>query len=285
MHNRFRSFMKYTLLFLVVLLIGRVAYLAVSSGEEEITGSKVAVIKMTGIIYESDSLIEKLKEYEKNDNIKGIIIRVNSPGGLVTPSQELYNYILTLKKPVYAAMGSVAASGGYYLALAANKVYAMPSTVTGSIGVIMNLSNHQELMDKIGIESKVIKSGKFKDIGSPNREMTEEEEMVLGEVVMDMYEQFVQAVSSRRNLPEEEVRIYADGRIFTGRMAKDYGLIDRLGSYRDAFVDMKNQLNIDTLELYEPKEKKSVYEQLMEGITHISNRLLAPMGLYYLADI
>ncbi len=251
--------------------------------EDMIEKDVIATIDFSGQILESDKFIAKMEKLVKSEKVKGIIVKVNSPGGAITPSFNIYNYIMTIEKPVYIAMDSVAASGGYLIALGADKIYAMPTTITGSIGVIMSLVNMEELFDKIGIKSVVLKSGKFKDIGNPDKTMTEEETALMMEVINDMYEQFVNAVASRRNLQVSEVKEIADGRIFTGNMAEKLKLIDNLGSYSDAFVDMKIALENDKLELYEYKEKKKFIDKLVEG-TGI-NQLIetnSDAGFYYL---
>ena len=251
--------------------------------EDMIEKDVIATIDFSGQILESDKFIAKMEKLVKSEKVKGIIVKVNSPGGAITPSFNIYNYIMTIEKPVYIAMDSVAASGGYLIALGADKIYAMPTTITGSIGVIMSLVNMEELFDKIGIKSVVLKSGKFKDIGNPDKTMTEEETALMMEVINDMYEQFVNAVASRRNLQVSEVKEIADGRIFTGNMAEKLKLIDNLGSYSDAFVDMKIALENDKLELYEYKEKKKFIDKLIEG-TGI-NKLIetnSDAGFYYL---
>ena len=190
---------------------------------------------------------------------------------------------MTIEKPVYIAMDSVAASGGYLVALGGDKIYAMPTTITGSIGVIISYINVVELFDKIGIKSVVLKSGKYKDVGNPAQTMTEEERELLMRVVDDMYNQFVNAVASRRNLQVSEVKKIADGRIITGNMAEKLKLIDNLGSYNDAFVDMKIALENDKLELYEYKEDEKFLDKLIEG-TGINKLIEAnnSAGFYYL---
>ncbi len=246
----------------------------------------IAVLDINGIIYESESIINRFRELEKKDNVKGYILRVNSPGGLVTPSQEIYEYMLTIKKPLYVAMGSTAASGGYMVSLPANRIYAMPSTTTGSIGVIMQVPNYAGLMDKIGISTTVIKSGEFKDVGSGSRDMTPGEREVLMAVVMDMYDQFLQAVSSRRNLDYETAKKLADGRIYTGRMAHELGLVDRMGSWHDAFVEMKQDLNMPDINYLEINDEptgalKKLFSKASEYME--ANRPNAG-GAYYLMD-
>ncbi len=251
--------------------------------ENMIKNDVIATIDFSGQILDSDKFITNIEKLVKSEKVKGIIVKVNSPGGAITPSFNIYNYIMTIEKPVYVAMDSVAASGGYLIALGADKIYAMPTTITGSIGVIMSLVNMEELFDKIGIKSVVLKSGKFKDIGNPDKTMTEEETALMMEVINDMYEQFVNAVASRRNLQVSEVKEVADGRIFTGSMAEKLKLVDNLGSYNDAFVDMKIALENDKLELYEYKEEKVFLDKLIRG-TGIDKLIEtnSGAGFYYL---
>lgn len=280
--------LKMALIIILGIIIIRAILVMTGFENTEISGDKIALLKFEGTITESNKIIEKLKELKTNKNIKGVILAINSPGGAVTPSNEIYDYILSMDKPVYASMGSVAASGGYMMSIAAEKIYAEPSTITGSIGVIMNMANMEELFNKIGIKSVVIKSGKFKDIGNPDRPMTEEERELLTEVIMDMFDQFVDQVAKRRNMSKEQVLKIADGRIFTGRMAQKAGLVDKLGSSADAFKDMKENFGFKDAELYiVPKdqtwwEKMSASEMLPGKL--VGNSGLRP-GFYYLADI
>ena len=192
----------------VVIFIVFARALLVLSGLETsdgLTEPSIAVMDISGQIFDSHTVIETLKKLKNNPLVEGVIIRVDSPGGAVTPSMEIYDYVLNLGKPVYAAMGSVAASGGYLISLGADAIYAEPSTITGSIGVIMNLVNTQELMDKIGVKSVVLKSGAYKDAGSPARQMTEQDKQVLNDVLMDMYYQFTDIVIQRRGMPKDKV--------------------------------------------------------------------------------
>lgn len=261
---------KFMLALLVIIIVVRAVLVMSGTGSISKTVIKkdsIAVIDIDGGIFGSSEIIEQLKELKDNPLVKGIVIRVNSPGGAVTPSMEIYDYILTLGKPVYAAMGTVAASGGYLISLAADSIYAEPSTITGSIGVIMNLVNTQELMDKIGIKSVVLKSGAYKDSGSSSREMTEGDKKVLNAVLMDMYNQFVDIVSKRRGLKRDEVLKLADGRIYTGRMAEKVNLVNELGSWRTAAENMKkNKFNNAQLDIIEIPRKKTFLEELASSV-------------------
>lgn len=197
-----------------------------------VIGDKIGVIEIFGVIADSRQVIEQLHDFRDNENIKAIVLRVDSPGGGVGPSQEIHDEVKAVdtQKPVVVSMGSVAASGGYYIAAPAREIVANPGTITGSIGVVMEFTNFQELLDKIGLSSVVVKSGEYKDIGSPAREMTSKEREILQNLIDDVHSQFVQSVAKGRNLNEEDVRQLADGRIFSGRRAMEMGLVDRMGN-------------------------------------------------------
>ncbi len=199
-------------------------------------GEKIALVRITGVILDSTEVIEELKEYANNNSIKAIVLRIDSPGGAVAPSQEIYEEIVKIKakKKVVVSMGTVAASGGYYIAAPADKIVANAGTLTGSIGVIMELPNISGLMRKIGVETQVIKSGAHKDIASIFKSLKPEEKQILQDVLDDVHNQFITAVSEGRNKKFEEIKKVADGRIFTGRMAKELGLVDELGNLQDA---------------------------------------------------
>lgn len=199
-------------------------------------GDKIGIIEITGIIVDSRYINEKLMEYGERDDIKAIIIRIDSPGGGVGPSQEIYREVKQVreKKRVVVSMGSVAASGGYYIAAAGERIFANPGTLTGSIGVVMEFTNVEELLSKIGLRGYVVKSGEYKDIGSPLRKMTDNEKKLLQSVIDNVHEQFIHAVAEGRNIELSRVKDIADGRIFTGAQAKKIGLVDELGSLADA---------------------------------------------------
>jgi protease-4 len=198
----------------------------------------VAIVRIEGPILDSYQTIEELKAFADDPLVKAIVVRIDSPGGGVAPSQEIYNAVRRVRKEqnktVVASMGTVAASGGYYIAVATDRILANPGTLTGSIGVIMQMANFQELLEKIGVKSVVIKTGKFKDLGSPFRPMVEEERQLLESVMNDTLSQFVEAVAEGRSLEVAEVEQLADGRVFTGRQAKSVLLIDEIGDLHDA---------------------------------------------------
>lgn len=201
-------------------------------------GDKVGVLDLTGVIYNSRAFTEELDRFVGISSVQAIVIRIDSPGGAVAASQELYSAIKRAREeiPIVVSIGNVAASGGYYAAIGADTIVANPGSTTGSIGVIAQLTIFHELMDKIGIKQETIKSGRFKDTGTPYRDMTSPERDYLQGWVDDTYEQFIEAVAEERGLPLEEVRKSADGRVFTGRQALELGLIDVLGDFDDAVM-------------------------------------------------
>jgi protease-4 len=215
---------------------------------------RLIVLKLTGMIVESDddgllssvntvdSVKRKLKKALKDKHVKGILLRIDSPGGTVASSQELSDYVKAVRKagiPVVASMGDVAASGGYYVASACDRIVAQPGTITGSIGVIMNTLSLAGLEEKLGIEPQTVKSGQFKDIGSPTHRMTPAERELLQAMIMESYDQFVTAVAEGRHMDKEAVKKLADGRMYLGKQAKALGLIDSLGSYETAIASLQ----------------------------------------------
>lgn len=267
----------------LIVIFTLIAHLSNRSSYEQVTvsgsGEKIAVVELNGPIYDSRSIVRQFKSYGRQKSIKAIIFRINSPGGGIVPSQEIYNAVRRVRdagKPVIASMSSVAASGGYYVALGADTIMANPGTTTGSIGVIIEFMNSTELMDKIGLSFDVVKSGKYKDIGSPNREMTYEERQLLQDYVDDAFGQFVDAVSFERQMDPHQVKKYADGRIFTGQQALELNLIDALGDYEDAVDVAALMAGIDGEPeiIKERKRRDSVYDLLFEkvrGLLHLSN--------------
>jgi protease-4 len=200
-------------------------------------GQKVAVVELEGIIVQAESIVRELNEHRDNPSVRAVVVRVNSPGGVVAPTQEIYSAILRLRKsgkPVVASLGSVAASGGYYVATAADLIYASPGTLTGSIGVIMQVANVEGLLKKVGVEFVVIKAGHYKDIGNFARGMTPEERRILQALLDDVYNQFVDAVARGRKLDKATVESFADGRVMSGQQAKQLKMIDTLGGLDDA---------------------------------------------------
>ncbi len=232
-------------------------------------GDKIAIVEVKGVITQSSGIIEELQQYLEDEGVKAIILRIDSPGGGVGPAQEIYREVIKIKgkKKVVTSMGSVAASGGYYIASASDRIVANPGTITGSIGVIMQFSNLEELLKKIGIKGVVIKSGEHKDIGSPFREMTPEEKRIMQEVLDNVHQQFIQAVAEGRKLDRSKVVQIADGRIMTGEQAKNLGLVDQMGNLQDTIDITAKMVGIvgKPIVLY-PKKRISIWELLMRDM-------------------
>jgi len=203
------------------------------------SGERVAMIELTEPILDSQNIVRQFKKYRENRGVRAIVFRVDSPGGGVSASQEIYEEVKKTRnsgKPVVVSMGSVAASGGYYVSCGASKIVANPGTLTGSIGVIFQFLHFNELMNKIGIDASTFKTGKYKDIGSPFRKTTEDEKKFFDQLLGDVYNQFVDVVAKERKMDRKRVVQYADGRVFTGRQAFEYGFVDTLGTLEDAIT-------------------------------------------------
>jgi len=226
------------LFFLVIILIGLTGISVVEEGAGFYNlGQKVAIIEIYGTISGSNEVIRQLKKYSKDSSIPAIVLDIDSPGGAVVPSQEIYEEVLKARKAgkkVVASLRSLGASGGYYVACSADTIVANPGTLTGSIGVIFEFPVVQELFKKIGVRFEVVKRGELKEVGTSFRSMTQEERDLLQSVIDDTYNQFVDAVKEGRGLEREKILELADGRVFTGRQAKELGLVDELGDIEDA---------------------------------------------------
>jgi protease IV len=227
-------------IFFVLCLIALAVYFTdESSPGLSISGNQVAALELEGVISDSKEFVDQLKDY--GNRSRAVVIRINSPGGGVAASQEIYEAIKKFrsesKKKVVVSMGSVAASGGYYVACAADKIFANPGTITGSIGVIAEWYNYGDLLKWAKLQSIVFKSGEFKDAGSATRPLTEQEKVYFQNLIGNMYNQFVSAVAGSRKMKEENVRKLADGRVYTGQEAKADGLVDEIGTYQDAIAE------------------------------------------------
>lgn len=221
--------------FLVLLYVGAL----LPGGQTLAFGDKIGLVKVEGSIWTSSPVVEEIVEFGRDDDIKALLIRIDSPGGVVAAAQEIYEEIKKVSdqgKPVIASMGSLAASGGYYVACGADTIVANPGTLTGSIGVIMRFPQAEELLKKIGLTYEVIKTGEYKDIGSISRPLTPEERKLLTGLVEDVYEQFVDVIATERGMSPEFVKSFSDGRLLTGSQAYELGLVDTLGDFRDAVL-------------------------------------------------
>ena len=292
MKNLFKTLFLLSILFFTLIIGIGIGSLFV--GNRHISsGDKIAIVYVDEIIFDSKKYLESFKIIKENKSIKGVVVRINSPGGAVGPSQEIYSELRNLStyKPVIASMGSVAASGGYYIALGAEKIYANPGTITGSIGVIAQFANYEKLIDWAKVDFEVIKSGKLKDVGSPLKKMSEEERKYLQKLIDNVHMQFTQAVSENRDISMEKLSTLTDGRIFTGEQAKNLKLIDELGSINLAINEAAKLSNLEedppTIEF---PEKDSPFLDLLlskVGISSkiINNPLKTNFGLFYLTNI
>jgi protease-4 len=221
----------------VLFVVALSAGFAPTGGGGAVFGARVAIVELEGTIIDVDDVLRELKSHRDNPQVKAVVLRINSPGGVVGPTQELHAAVMRLResgKPVVASLGAVAASGGYYVAVAADKIYANPGTLTGSIGVIFQLPNLDGLMKKVGVDYVVVKAGRYKDIGNIARPMTAEEQRILQSLLDDVHAQFISAVATGRKLDRAQVLGFADGRIVSGAQAKDLKMIDALGGLEEA---------------------------------------------------
>ncbi|MBZ0155049.1 MAG: signal peptide peptidase SppA [Alphaproteobacteria bacterium] len=248
-------------------------------------GERVAVVRVEGPLLEAKSVVDEIKGYVKDSSIRAIVLRVNSPGGGVVPSQEIYDEVrrAVAVKKVVVSMGAVAASGGYYISAPASRIIANPGTITGSIGVIMEVPNIRELMNKLGIQTEVIKSGKHKDIASVFRGIGKEEREILQRVMDDVHEQFISAVAEGRKMPVEKVRPIADGRIFSGRQAVQAGLVDELGDLDHAVKTASRMAGIrGEPEVVTKKEKSPILDLLSGRFPEGLSKIIPKLELKYI---
>jgi protease-4 len=273
-----------------------VAMLSGEDTEEETvaygSGGKVALIELNEPIMSSEEMVRLFRKYRETPSVKAIVFRIDSPGGGVSASQEIYEEVRKTRnsgKPVVVSMGSVAASGGYYVACGADKIMANPGSLTGSIGVIFQFIHFEELFKKLGVETSTFKSGELKDIGSPFRKTTPRERVYFAGLVGDVYDQFVNVVATERKLDLAYVKKYADGRVFTGRQAHQWGFIDTLGTYEDAIALAAKLGAIEgTPRTVRERKRKTFFEQLMgETIADVArwrNVVSQPILQYRLAS-
>lgn len=263
---------------LVMFGIGAIVIISVAAlfylGKRDATfrfGEQVGVIEITGVITDPKETLTQLKEFRNNKDVKAIVLRINSPGGGVGPSQEIYEEVRKTSrvKKIVVSMGAIAASGGYYVASAADHIMASPGSITGSIGVIMEFANFQELFKKIGVSAFVLKSGEYKDIGFPLRKMTPQEKALLQAFIDNVHQQFVAAVAQGRKISKEKIQAIADGRILSGEQAKVLGLLDSLGNFEDAIAMAANLGGIkgEPSVVYAKKRKFSLLQYLLGSST------------------
>jgi len=271
---------------ILVLFVATVWLLMATVSEDGLPtgGAKVAVVEIEGIILDGSQAVRDLREHGDNPSVKAVVVRINSPGGVVAPTQEIFSAIQRLRKsgkPVVASLGAVAASGGYYVATACDRVYANPGTLTGSIGVVMQMANFQGLFKKVGVEYVVIKSGAFKDVGNFARQMTPTERKILQTLLDDVYGQFVDAVAEGRGLERKDVLAFADGRIYSGQQAHALKMVDELGGYEDAIDAAGKLANIPGRPKIVYPRRKFSFRDLMEnrlGLGGAASQLLPALS-------
>lgn len=273
------------LLALLLLLVAVSAVVTVIGRKGVGLRDKVALVRIEGPILDSKNAVDELTDYAKDPSIKALVLRVDSPGGAVAPSQEIFEEVrkAASRKNVVVSMGAIAASGGYYISAPATRIVANPGTLTGSIGVIMEIPNVEGLLDKVGIKTQVIKSGRHKDLASAFRELGTEERQILQGVLDDVHEQFIVDVAEGRQLPVQEVRELADGRIFTGRQAMEIGLVDELGNLEDAIMISAELAGIEgEPEVVTREEKFNIFDMLRGEISSRVSEVFPHIKLKYI---
>jgi protease-4 len=268
-------------LFIFFLVFISVIFTLISKG----TMDKVALVRVEGPIIEAKTIVEEIKGYVKDSSVRAIVLRVDSPGGGVVPSQEIYNEVKKARavKKVVVSMGSVAASGGYYISAPADRIVANPGTITGSIGVIMVVPNLKGLLEKVGIKTEVVKSGKNKDLASVFRGIGDEERQIIQGVMDDVHEQFIAAVAEGRKMEIDKTRKISDGRIFSGRQAIGVGLVDEIGDLDDAVKVAGKLAGIDGEPVVVSKSEKGVISKLLDGkMPEELSRVLPDLHLKYM---
>jgi protease-4 len=246
-------------------------------------GGKVAIIEISGVISGSEDVIRQLKKYDKDKSVKAIVVRIDSPGGQVAPTQEIFNQIVRIKEsgiPVVVSIASVAASGGYYIACAGDTIVANPGSLTGSIGAIIDFLTFEGLMGKIGMQHEVVKSGELKDVGNFARPMTEKERVMMQAAINDVYNQFVEAISESRNLEISQVEEIADGSVFTGNQALELGLVDKLGGLEEA-IDLAGKMG----GLGDNPRVVREYSRRPRLIDYLTEQALSALGIKANSDI
>jgi len=282
--------------FLFVLAVFTLVYLSLRRGEGKETfggfGDKIGVVDIEGVIIEPKTVVSQLKKLAADDSVKAIVLHINTPGGGVAASQEIYQEVKRIrdqkKKPVVASIETVGASGGYYISAAANKIFADRGSVVGSIGAIAEWYNYGDLIHWAKMKDIVIKTGEFKDTGIPTRDLTPAEREYLQKLLENMSAQFIQAVAEGRKLKEEEVRALADGRVWTGEQAKPLKLIDELGDFQAAVDDTAKSVGIQgepTLE-HPEKQRRTLLDVLFGDVSeYLPDRaklMQSNVGFYYL---
>ncbi len=269
---------------LFLLLIAVSAFLTFF-GREPVFGDRVALVRIEGTRTDAEEAVAELRKYERDDSVKAVVLRVDSPGGDVVASQEIYEEVkkLAARKKVIVSMGSTAASGGYYISAPATRIVANPGTLTGSIGVIMEVPNLKGLMDKLGVRTEVVKSGRLKGMASIFKAMGPEEREVLQGVMDDLHDQFMRAVSEGRKIPLEKVKEMANGKVFSGSQALKAGLVDELGTLQDAIMIAAREVGISgEPEIVTKEEGPSFWEILNKRFVEGVSRVMPHSAMKYM---
>ncbi len=254
---------------------------------------KIGLISLENVIMSSSDCVRQFKDFADDKSIAGILFHIDSPGGAVAPSQEIYEEVVKFKhtgKPIVVSMGNLAASGGYYAACPATKIFANPGTITGSIGVIFQFPQYFKLMDKVGVNMVTMKSGLYKDAGNPGREMTEDEKQLLQNLIDQTHEQFISAVAVSRHIPIDTLRNFADGRIFNGEQALEVNLVDTLGSYEDALAYLKHICKLPSDASVESGSSgagnlKDLLTESLSNLFPMLKRAGVKPGVYFMTDL
>ena len=278
-------------IFLGICLLAFTAAIKFNDGEftSKGSGDKIAIVEINDVIMSSEKTVEQIKKFREDKSIKAIIIRMNTPGGGVAASQEIYEAVKRTRdegKVVVVSMGSIAASGGYYISCGANLIVSNPGTVTGSIGVIAQFMSIKDLADKLGIKENVIKSGELKDAGSPFRDMNDKDREYFQDVVDNSFGQFLDVVAKERKMDMDTLKKYASGRVFTGLQAQKIGLVDSIGTFEDAVRITSRMAGIEgEPRIVREKKKFSFFEKLlgttMEDVTSMKQKLFEEPILQY----
>lgn len=256
---------------------------AAGGGRGLALGDRIAVLDVDGVIADDEAFLDDLRRFRDDPSVKGYLVNINSPGGVVAPSQSIFQELRRIRDedgvPIVAAISGVGASGGYYIALAADSIFALPGSITGSIGVIMEIPDVSELMDIVGVSMQTVMSAEHKDVGSPFRPLGEGDRAILDSLVLDVYDQFVEVVVEERDLSDARVRELADGRILSGRQALGHGLIDRLGNREDALSAAGRMagLGSEPRVVRPPQDRPTMFDVLLGRAAGALGRILTPL--------
>ena len=270
---------KKILIVIVIVLFSLSAFFSLSPGE------KIAIIEIKGVIKSPKEYLESIREIDEDDSFKGVIVRIDSPGGTVGSSQEIYESLNKLSKkiPTISSIIDIGASGGYMIACGTSYIFANSGSITGSIGVISQYYDFSKLIKFLRFEIEIVKSGKMKDIGNPAKKLTEKEKKLLNILVKDIHEQFKSTVAKERGLSEKEVELISDGRIFSGKQALTLKLVDEIGGLDKAIDYIKENAGIDSVNLeHFPKKEKKLLEGIVPSLNNSSIINFLNKKLYYL---